>query len=129
VNTEVSNHAKAIADLNYSLTIFKDVLTDGTEIFLAKNPELLGCMAQGQTQEEAINNLREARIDYISSLLEDGMNVPSPKLELESAPTLYITPTIYSIYPTESTIVINYSFNQDKTPVTKSNPIYEVLTS
>lgn len=38
---------------------------------MAYNPDLDGCMAQGFTQEEAIKNLEEARIDYIYDALED----------------------------------------------------------
>ncbi|MBL1135889.1 MAG: type II toxin-antitoxin system HicB family antitoxin [Chloroflexi bacterium] len=54
-------------------------------MFLARNPELEGCMAQGETPEAAQSNLLEARIDYIYFLLEDGLPVPDPTREVTSS--------------------------------------------
>jgi predicted RNase H-like HicB family nuclease len=58
-----------------------DETTDGKEIYLASHPELFGCMAQGVTIEEAQENLKEATIEYIESLLEDGLDIPQPRIE------------------------------------------------
>ena len=70
--------ATKLAARNYKLTVFEDRLSNGQIIYMAKNPELKGCMAQGTTIEEAIKNLDEARIDYIYDSLEDGTEVPDP---------------------------------------------------
>lgn len=70
--------AKITARLPYSITVTQDEATDGTPILLVENDELKGCMAQGRTIEEALANLEEARIDYIYSLLEDGLDIPLP---------------------------------------------------
>ena len=67
--------ATKLAARNYKLTVFEDRLSNGQIIYMAKNPELKGCMAQGTTIEEAIKNLDEARIDYIYDSLEDGTEV------------------------------------------------------
>lgn len=42
---------------------------DGMPCFMAYNPELEGCMAQGPTPQEALANLKEARSEYIAELL------------------------------------------------------------
>lgn len=49
---------------------------DGT--FFASHPDLLGCFAQGNTPEEAINALDDARQAWISVRFEDGLEIPFP---------------------------------------------------
>jgi len=39
-------------------------------------PSLPGCISQGQTQDEAVANIREAIEGYIEALEEDGLPVP-----------------------------------------------------
>lgn len=55
-----------------------DVLSNGKPVFIARSIELEGCKSQGHTLEEAIANLDLACIDYIYSLLEDGIEPPEP---------------------------------------------------
>jgi predicted RNase H-like HicB family nuclease len=70
--------AKKLAARDYSYKVLEEELSDGTPIYMAQNPELPGCRAQGATPEEALANLNDARIDYIYSLLEDNLDVPVP---------------------------------------------------
>lgn len=79
MDSKLMEKAKELASRNYVLSIFHDEELDKQPVFLAKNPELYGCMAQGTTLEDAISNLEDARIDYIYSLLEDGLDVPEPR--------------------------------------------------
>lgn len=51
--------------------------------FVAYHPELEGCMAQGDTWEEAINNLKSAKSEYIALCLELGWEVPVPQLQID----------------------------------------------
>ena len=44
---------------------------------MAYCPALKGCVAQGETPEEALRNLKEAMKDYIECLIEDGLPVPT----------------------------------------------------
>jgi predicted RNase H-like HicB family nuclease len=44
--------------------------------FVAECPSLPGCISQGQTEDEALNNIKEAIELYIESLEEDGLDVP-----------------------------------------------------
>jgi predicted RNase H-like HicB family nuclease len=57
----------------------KDRTTDGGEVFVAFNPDLDGCMAQGDTPQEAVKNLDAVRIEYFEHLLEHGLPIPAPK--------------------------------------------------
>lgn len=39
-------------------------------------PSLPGCISEGDTEEEALANIREAIELYIETLIEDGLEVP-----------------------------------------------------
>ena len=71
--------ARELAKLPYSVTVSQDEATDGTPLLFVANDELKGCMAQGTSIDEALANLEEARIDYLASLLEDGLEIPVPE--------------------------------------------------
>ena len=71
--------AEELAKLPYRVSVRRDEATDGAALFLAGNDELKGCMAQGASIEEALANLEEARIDYLASMLEDGLVIPAPE--------------------------------------------------
>jgi len=66
-------------ELPYSVQVVPDVCTDGTQCYLASHPELPGCMSHGDTIEEAVHNLNEARRLYIRSLLKRNLAVPLPQ--------------------------------------------------
>jgi len=77
MTSEIEDRAKYLASQPYAIEVMKDKTTTGEDVFLAKNPQLYGCMAQGATIEEALANLADARLDYIEGLLEDGEPVPA----------------------------------------------------
>jgi predicted RNase H-like HicB family nuclease len=64
--------------LNYMTVVILDECTDGTYTYLAQHPELPGCMSDGETDQEAIENLADARQMYIEDLLSRGMVPPNP---------------------------------------------------
>ena len=45
--------------------------------WVAECPTLPGCISQGESREEAIANIKEAIIGYISALNEDNIPVPT----------------------------------------------------
>ena len=47
--------------------------------FIAEVPELPGCMAHGDTQEEALANAKEAMQLWIATAREFGDPVPEPR--------------------------------------------------
>lgn len=67
-----------LAERGYVTQVLRDEISDGEFIYLALNPELEGCMAQGGTPEEAYENLKEVRVDYIEHLLDHNLPVPEP---------------------------------------------------
>ena len=53
--------------------------TDG--VFVAEVPELPGCMAHGDTQQAALQNVNQAMALWIDTAREYGDPVPEPKGE------------------------------------------------
>jgi len=51
---------------------------DEDDIYLAKVPELPGCISQGKTREEALKNIAEAIEAYLESLKKHGEPIPLP---------------------------------------------------
>ena len=44
--------------------------------WVAECPSLPGCISQGRTREDAIQNIKEAIEGYVATLEEDGLDVP-----------------------------------------------------
>lgn len=44
-------------------------------------PSLPGCISQGKTKEQAVQNIREAIEGYVLALEQDGLKVPPEKFE------------------------------------------------
>jgi len=68
--------------LPYAVAVVPDICTDGTQCYLASNPELPGCMSHGADVEEAMRNLEGARRLYMKSLLKRHLPVPLPETML-----------------------------------------------
>lgn len=49
--------------------------------WVAECPSLPGCVSQGTSREDAIENVREAIQAYVAVLEEDGLPVPEDSLE------------------------------------------------
>jgi predicted RNase H-like HicB family nuclease len=64
--------------LNYPYELTRDPEEGG---YFATHPDLDGCAAQGETAEEAVAQLDEARELWIETRLEDGLAVPEPAPE------------------------------------------------
>ena len=47
--------------------------------FIAEVPELPGCMADGENQVEAINNVNKVVTEWIETALLTKRNIPRPK--------------------------------------------------
>ena len=47
--------------------------------FVAEIPELPGCMADGETYQEAVVNAEEIIAEWIETAKETGKNIPAPK--------------------------------------------------
>ena len=49
--------------------------------WVAECPSLPGCLSQGETRQQAIDNIKEAISGYIKALEEDGLPVPEERFE------------------------------------------------
>ena len=54
---------------------------DPTEGWFVRVKELLGCMSQGETAEEALAMIREAMEGWLEVALERGFDIPEPRPE------------------------------------------------
>ncbi len=50
------------------------------KIYVASVPELPGCMAHGNTKEQALKEIETAKELWIETALEDGLPIPEPDL-------------------------------------------------
>jgi antitoxin HicB len=51
---------------------------DEDGMFAAEVPSLPGCISQGKTRAEALDNIREAIEGYLESLKQHGEPIPPP---------------------------------------------------
>ncbi len=63
-----------------SFTVVLEPESDGG--FSVYVPDLPGCASQGETQAEALTNIREAIELHIEGLKADGMAVPAPRAQI-----------------------------------------------
>jgi predicted RNase H-like HicB family nuclease len=49
------------------------------QAYIAEVPELAGCMADGSSYQEAVNNAERVIAEWIETAIELGRNVPEPK--------------------------------------------------
>ena len=59
--------------------------SDEDQAFIAEVPELSGCMADGQTYQQAIANAEVVMQEWIETAIELGRAVPEPKGRLHFA--------------------------------------------
>ena len=54
------------------------ILEHGGTSFGAYGPDLPGCVAVGETKEEALRLIREAMAFHLDGMREDGLRIPQP---------------------------------------------------
>jgi len=109
--------AEELAAESYVVVVSKEDI-EGKSIFMARTPELYGCMAEGSTEEEARANLNDARVEYIYSLLKDNLRVPLP-----THVTLTTVQTPFDLDDDSITMVKIISFNK---VLEQKKPLYQV---
>lgn len=60
--------------MKYRIIVEQD--EDG--VFVAQCPTLPGCVSQGKTRQEAIENIKDAIVGYLASLKKHGEPIPPP---------------------------------------------------
>ena len=66
-------HRKEVTEMEYRVVLEPDQEDSG---YVAHCPALPGCCSQGDTKEEALENIKEAIEAYIESLQKDSLPVP-----------------------------------------------------
>jgi len=61
---------------NYAIVIF---FSDEDEGFIAVAPELAGCSAFGETEEEALGEVKVAIDLWLETAREEGREIPEPR--------------------------------------------------
>lgn len=61
--------------LPYKIELYPDVEEGG---FAVACPELPGCLSCGETIEECIESIQDAKLAWITASLEDGDEIPEP---------------------------------------------------
>jgi antitoxin HicB len=61
-----------------SLTYPAEVVREENGIVVALHPDLTGCIAQGETADEALANLDEARVAWMEVRLAENLPIPEP---------------------------------------------------
>lgn len=59
--------------------------SDEDEAYIAEVPELAGCMADGATAEQALQNSERVVHEWIETAIELGRDIPEPKGRLKYA--------------------------------------------
>lgn len=78
MSKKLRKQAEELAARKYATFVFRDTTTTDEPIYVACNPELEGCYTQGETVQEARENLNQFRVDYIHHLLQNQLEVPEP---------------------------------------------------
>lgn len=59
------------------------VIEKGENNYAAYVPDLLGCVATGETVEETEREIREAIEFHLRGMREDGLPIPEPSIQVE----------------------------------------------
>lgn len=65
--------------LKYEILIY---WSNEDNCFITEMPELPGCMSDGKTYEEAIENIKKVATMWIEVATEEGREIPDPKGKL-----------------------------------------------
>ncbi len=82
INQQTTTDRKALdyyLKLSYPITLYPDVEEGG---YVAEIKDLPGCLTQGDTLEEAVININEARELWIETVYESGREIPLPSTDL-----------------------------------------------
>ena len=76
---DTTKETKTKSEKNYRI----DLQYDSEGYWIAKHPELPGCIADGKTVQEALSSLGISRELWIESRLVTGLEIPEPQIASE----------------------------------------------
>lgn len=53
--------------------------SDADEVYIAEIPELKGCIAHGDSPDEALKNIQDVAKEWLQLAKENNWNIPEPK--------------------------------------------------
>ena len=59
------------------------IIERGEKSYGAYVPDLPGCVAVGETKEEALHLIKEAIVLHLESMREEGVSIPEPSSTVE----------------------------------------------
>lgn len=62
--------------MKYEIIIY---WSNENDAFIAEIPELKGCIAHGETDEEALKNIKFVANEWLQMAKEEGWEIPTPK--------------------------------------------------
>lgn len=62
--------------MKYEMIIY---WSDNDNAYLVEVPELVGCMADGATYQDAVKNAEQVIIEWLETASELGRHIPEPK--------------------------------------------------
>ena len=68
-------------DIDYCLSLLYPILLvydQEDDYWIARMPDLPGCMSDGTNPNEAVKNVKDAQQAWIETCIEDGQEVPLP---------------------------------------------------
>jgi antitoxin HicB len=74
--------------LSYPVTLYSDPEEEG---YVAEIKDLPGCLTQGETLEETMQNIAEARELWIETTYEAGREIPLPTVESDENSSMSLT--------------------------------------
>lgn len=102
MSEKLEEQARKLASQPYHILIAREEIEEGKYVFVLSYVELPGCIAQGDTLEEAVAELEEVTYEYILGYLEDGVEVPAPyaTTHATSGKRVVFSNTMSENYPT-----------------------------
>lgn len=70
---------------HYTIHVNRELLPDGSIIWKAWHPAIEGCRSYGNSPDEAVENLGEARAMILSDLKKSGLPVPPGDTNIKHA--------------------------------------------
>lgn len=106
INKKKQNRGKTVAheverykELNYRIELIPDKKEGG---YVAIIPDLPGCITQGETKEETLMMVEEAKAAWIQATLESGKRVPMPRDAFSGKLNIRIPKTLHQKLTLES---------------------------
>ena len=100
---------------SFPYVVFQDSYGDGNTCYVAMHPDLDGCMSHGDTIDQAISSLEDARAEYLKALIETKQEIPEPS-EIGSVTTSFSTiPTDIISFNSEPYDLVNYRIKVETT--------------